>query len=582
LRAKTTKCANGLFPVSTMMNTKESQDACSLLSTLDDIETRRPHTSSNSKGNKGSGVARESAAVNILKRYIIGMFALGTLIASTTTWRFASSQEQHDFSKAFDDHASRLLEAIHNKLGNRIADAAELSTTISSFIKKNPATATASPESKGNSCAIPLYMAPRSWISVASTGTIFSPMVYAMAQDEESTLCSNRRKGGESNDDYADNSTNNNDSNAASEGRILGDRTWCKSLAGSAVGEESDCQSPYTPPYWHSSKLPNHDQWVICIVSNADICQRTTEVMKRIGGVLLSDLQVQEQHKLSPKSHFFTPVNKHASPSDRTLPSITFKIDWQSLLTDSLNRGRYGKVTIVVGNSCGQVHSFESNEDNEVRHLGEGDLHNIRFNHLGRTRSRSHIDYWHDALPIANANIRDYKVGDTRNARGRHFDRQPLQQLNFTTKCEYDVSVYPTAKFERDFITAKPICYTFFVILLFALTIKTFLEYDSIVEKRQANVLRKAVAAEAIVNSLFPHNVRDRVFQNAKQPQPSTKKVSRSDDQRNSKNQRLKRIMLAGIAPKARNRKAGQPIADLFPNTTVVRIRCFSSVIATS
>jgi hypothetical protein len=102
---------------------------------------------------------------------------------------------------------------------------------------------------------------------------------------------------------------------------------------------------------------------------------------------------------------------------------------------------------------------------------------------------------------------------------------------------------------------------------------KHFLEYDAIVEKRQAHVLRKAVAAEAIVNSLFPHNVRDRVFQNAKQPQASTKKGSRSVDQSNSKNQRLKRIMLAGIAPKARNRKAGQPIADLFSDTTVVRVR---------
>jgi hypothetical protein len=76
--------------------------------------------------------------------------------------------------------------------------------------------------------------------------------------------------------------------------------------------------------------------------------------MKRIGGVLLSDIQVQERQRSFPKSYFFVPVNKNASP-DTPVPSITFKIDWRSLLRDSItNRARHGKVTIVVRTVVGR------------------------------------------------------------------------------------------------------------------------------------------------------------------------------------------------------------------------------------
>jgi hypothetical protein len=173
------------------------------------------------------------------------MFALGTLIGSTTTWRFTSSQEHHDFSQAFDDHASRILMVVHGKLENRIAEAAELSTTITSFMKKNPPTVAASRESRDNSCAIPLYAAPTSWIGVASTGMIFSPVISAATvQAKESVLCS-RRWDRESSDGRAHNGDNftDNDSNGPAEGRRLGDGTWCKKLIGRAFGDEPECQS---------------------------------------------------------------------------------------------------------------------------------------------------------------------------------------------------------------------------------------------------------------------------------------------------------------------------------------------------
>jgi hypothetical protein len=559
------------------MTTKEIHDECSLPSTFDGIGVAKTYDSSQSKGGEnGFGVAKESASVNVLKRYIIGLFALGTLIGSTTTWRFTSSQEHHAFSESYHDHASWSLEAFHGKMKNRIAEAAELSATLTSFMKKHPRTAEASPDSKGSSCAVPLYMAHSSWLSLASTGELFSPMVYATAQDDESIRCnSSHRKDGKLNYEHLHNEENftNNDSNAAAKGRILVDGIWCNNVVGRVVGDESGGQSRHTPPDVNVMSFPSHGQWVICDISDDDICQRTMEVMKRIGAVLLSDIQVKARHQSSPTSYFFAPVIQNPAP-DKAVPSMTVKIDWQSLLRDSIPlRGRHGKVTIVVGNSCGQVHSFESNGDNEVQYLGEGDLHDVKFNHLGRSSDKSHLHHLHDSLPSVNAYRRDHNVDHESVVHGRQFDPHGRQPLNFTTKCEYKVSIYPTTNFKRKFITAKPIFYTFLVLLLSALTIKTFLEYDSIVMKRQANVMRKAVAAETIVNSLFPHNVRDRVFQNAKQPPASTQKTSRSVDQHNSKNQRLKRIMLAGIAPKTRNRKAGQPIADLFPNTTVVRMR---------
>jgi Adenylate and Guanylate cyclase catalytic domain len=92
--------------------------------------------------------------------------------------------------------------------------------------------------------------------------------------------------------------------------------------------------------------------------------------------------------------------------------------------------------------------------------------------------------------------------------------------------------------------------------MVFICSLVLYYFYNMLVEKRQQIVLNKAVHSTAIVSSLFPKQVRDRLLQEDKESkgiQNSGMKsfITADGDQRN---------MTAG----------GSQIADLFPNCTVL------------
>jgi hypothetical protein len=125
-------------------------------------------------------------------------------------------------------------------------------------------------------------------------------------------------------------------------------------------------------------------------------------------------------------------------------------------------------------------------------------------------------------------------------------------------ECPFSISVYPTAKFRSNFITLTPLVVTLAVALIFVFTVFMFIMYDRFVERRQKIVLRKAVQTSAIVSSMFPKSVQDRLLEaNEKaRTQVSTGANSRMNSffngaERNDYDQH-------------------DPIADLFPNCTVL------------
>jgi class 3 adenylate cyclase len=119
--------------------------------------------------------------------------------------------------------------------------------------------------------------------------------------------------------------------------------------------------------------------------------------------------------------------------------------------------------------------------------------------------------------------------------------------------------VYPSQTYYEDYETNTPIVVTFAVAMVFVFTVLMFLVYDRLVESRQRLVLNRAEQTSAIVSSLFPKNVRDRLMQ------------VESEDRNEggtfmSPNNRLKSFLNDGD-----KKDSGlQPIADLFPQCTVL------------
>lgn len=87
--------------------------------------------------------------------------------------------------------------------------------------------------------------------------------------------------------------------------------------------------------------------------------------------------------------------------------------------------------------------------------------------------------------------------------------------------------------------------------------------YDNFVRKRNAKVVSAAARSNAIISSLFPANVRQRMFQEADEKK-SAEHAPKS---------RLKSMMANGDFNTTKEDDImykSKPIADLFPETTIL------------
>jgi len=78
--------------------------------------------------------------------------------------------------------------------------------------------------------------------------------------------------------------------------------------------------------------------------------------------------------------------------------------------------------------------------------------------------------------------------------------------------CEYTITTYPSANYKANAMANTPVIYTAIVAVVFFLIVVIFLVYDCFVSKRNQVVVLAAARSNAIISSLFPQNVRDRLF----------------------------------------------------------------------
>jgi hypothetical protein len=136
---------------------------------------------------------------------------------------------------------------------------------------------------------------------------------------------------------------------------------------------------------------------------------------------------------------------------------------------------------------------------------------------------------------------------------------QPGLSLN-QDRCKYLLRVYPSEELEAHYNTNMPIFITLAIAMIFVFTGIMFALYDCIVERRQRLVLDRALRTTAIVSSLFPEAVRDRLMGETSEDGKKEKKGFISQ------NNRLKSFLNDGDE----NGEEAKPIADLFPYATVL------------
>ena len=237
-----------------------------------------------------------------------------------------------------------------------------------------------------------------------------------------------------------------------------------------------------------------------------------------------------------PMAYLIIPVFDNFDVDKRQVVAVIKAVlHWKEYFRHILPSNVQG-ITVVLENKCSGFFTYEI-QGTEVFGVGYGDHHDVQFTELGR----------HHTINLTS-------IQDGTDSR-LEWDEDG---------CPYSIHVYPSTKYYSDFITGESLNVTFAVGMVFFYSILLFIFYDRLVESRQRLILAKATKSTAIVASLFPKNVRDRLLQVHDTDTKPTKSGVFSSV---APTQRLKSYL--GGDQKDANEQNAQPIADLFPHCTV-------------
>ena len=229
----------------------------------------------------------------------------------------------------------------------------------------------------------------------------------------------------------------------------------------------------------------------------------------------------------TPLSIALQPIFEDFSDTSVVVGHYLAVIEWEFYFSRVLHQGAHG-IVVILKNSCGQAYTFVVNGD-QATFIGEGDNHNSKYD--------------------------KYKKS------AKLFDPSETIRLQEDDHCFYSIDVFPSDDMKDDYISSDPLVYSAIVLVIMLGTAVVFQLYETLVQRHQRKVLEKVVKTNAIVSSLFPENVRDRLIHGGvkesgtkRRPLVSGKSGLKSflDDSEEKKNEAI---------------GESRPIADLFPST---------------
>uniref|UniRef100_A0A7S3PD05 Guanylate cyclase domain-containing protein n=1 Tax=Amphora coffeiformis TaxID=265554 RepID=A0A7S3PD05_9STRA len=229
------------------------------------------------------------------------------------------------------------------------------------------------------------------------------------------------------------------------------------------------------------------------------------------------------EYEEGPVSDIYVPIYDSFEPDKKLGQILSSYIYWQSYFTNVLPEGQNGIVSILE-NSCGQSFTYVIHGP-EVTYVGEGDLHETKYDDL-----------------VVQTGFGAFLGKDA-------VEVEPLE-----AQCFYNVRIYPSAEMEADQLTNSPLIFALGLMGVFLFTSVVFLTYDRVVARRHEKIETKAIRSTAVVQSLFPENVRDRLYDSGDRENKKTHGGGFWNDA-DRKNHAV---------------DSNMPIADLYPECTVL------------
>jgi len=209
---------------------------------------------------------------------------------------------------------------------------------------------------------------------------------------------------------------------------------------------------------------------------------------------------------------------------------IGIELDWRNVLLR-----RPAKLKVVLENSEGQNLLFDL-DSNGARYLGEGQ-----------------VDDSFSDQQLAQSSFDSFGTSCAGSG--------STASINSNNTMAYRLSIYSTQE-SQDYYQTNASWWWFVLtmVLLFLINTALFFLYAYIMSKRQRKTIRAAQRTSAVVNSLFPPNIRDRLLQTTS---------NRSDEEENRINNNNNR------GSNANSFSEGDNITSLLPEPPKVKLKTF-------
>lgn len=544
----------------------ESVDDLSIVASDDDehsssagAEESRSSTTGSAKNAPAQLVRRETRGVSFLRYFILALTVISGIGITVGFYNISTEAEQADHQcpatgTSYDYFVNGFEKNIQQVMSSQLRKAFTLSASFSSYVLESGIAEGGFPM-QWPYVTIP-HFDPRSLGALSANGVVevvMAPLVRGTDQGPFQTYALLQQQ-----------------KDCTFEGCTVVRNIY------NADGTNVD-PGDYTSPVWQRSPNDFLDPGDLMMNQFSNPVQgKALEVMVEMGAAVYSAFNYntisESEEKIAPEIFLFHPIYKDFKQVD-LVGSVSMRTNVQGFLESVCPFSMEGDMTIVL-QTCDEAILFNLNGDN-IEYLGP--LNEENAAQIKTTEEAAILDF-SSTFPYGDFDTAAKGINAT--ACGLTVVLVPLEAVKGILT---DAGLAESSN--RSAVGTALVAVTFVVLVL------AFLLYDWLVERRQAVVINIANKATAIVENLFPAQVRDRMLQNIEEKKKKAKGLD--TDQAGvgdagatpavpvngnmvaaATSQKPTRVsvkqFLTTDFPGQANDLTSQPIADLFPNTTVL------------
>ena len=521
---------------------------------------RRENTNNGIDSTNASGAADDTTATSLtslgrrdtvqiirLRRLVFGIMTLCMIGISYGSYHILHQWQVSHLENAFHDEALKVIDSFHWKLQRKLHVMSSLSTSITSYVKLKQSSGSAGVDPGKPSMNWPMVSVPDYHIIGASSRTLadavsvsFCPLVteetredwekysidHANGWIDAGSEFEQKYKAQESKRELSALLPTDASTDSVSPHITVLDEDVGQLIQAASVSSESNNKTYYFP-LWQSSpivpELVNYDMG-----SNGDFKEGIQAMVATQQAVLgkvsdfgdkskshavLEQIEQHWQHQNQGSGSFkvaygHDPVSKLYFPvfedlletrdnGKNLVGMITAVVFWETYMTDVLPPDT-PPVTVVLHNEC---------DADDVSYTYQ--IHGQDVTYMGRAG-----DY-HDEINIQSFHSQsitsDLSLVTDRHSIDNNDHYDGVASLNHDF-CPYKLKIYPTHDMANEFLTDFPFYFAAVIVGIFLFPMCMIRCYDWQVDTRQTMVMEQVAKSNALITSIFPAEVRDRLY----------------------------------------------------------------------